>query len=151
MGLLQGDRRRQVPLRVVRTYSEQAAEDIRVLLRRHGITNRELSQACHRSESWVGKRINGQIPIDLDDLEVLARALGVEPGELLPTGWVAPSPDPGTDGDAVWAPRGSNPQPADYKVDGSRDPVTHGSDIAVIRPLLPRRRCAVPYEPRKAA
>lgn len=95
------------------TYAAQVAEDVRVLLRRHGITNRELAEACGQSEWWVGKRINGQVPLDLNDVELIARALGVRPAELLPEEWVAPSPDPGTDGDAVWAPRGSNPQPAD--------------------------------------
>lgn len=140
MGLLQG--RKEVPTRATRTYAGQVAEDLRVLLRRHGITNRELAQACDRTEWWVGKRINGQIPIGLDDLEVFARALGLEPAELLPTEWVAPSPDPGTDGDAGWAPRGSNSQPADYKGAGSPGLLTLRRDVAAVRPLLPRRRGA---------
>lgn len=102
-----------MPSRAQRTYAGQAAENLRVLIRSHGITNRELADACGRSEFWVGKRINGHVPLDLDDLELLARTLGVEPAELLPREWVAPSPDPTNGGDAVWAPRGSNSQPAD--------------------------------------
>ncbi|RBY82707.1 helix-turn-helix transcriptional regulator [Blastococcus sp. TF02A-26] len=109
MGLLQGDRLREVPGRPTRTYAGQVAEDLRVLLRRHGITNRELGRAVGRNDFWVGKRLNGQVPIDLDDLELIARALGIAPAELLPTEWVVPEPD----GDAGWAPSDLNRQPAD--------------------------------------
>jgi len=133
MGLLQG--RAATPRRTSQTYAGQAAEDLRVLIRRHGITNRELAQACDRTEWWVGKRVNGQIPIDLDDLEVFARALGVDPAELLPRGWVGPSPDPGTGGDAAWAPTGSNRQPADYKFHSSGGLLTLRSEPAVTPPL----------------
>lgn len=108
MGLLDG--RLEAPARI--SYAQQAAEDLRSLLRRHGITNRELARACQRNDFWVGKRLNGQVPMSLDDLELFARALGVEPTELLPKGWIHTSPPP-PEGDAGWAPRGSNPQPAD--------------------------------------
>lgn len=111
MGLLQG--RTATPRRTSQTYAGAAAEELRQLLRLHGITNRELGQACGRNDFWVGKRINGQVAMSLDDLELIARALGVEPAELLPRSWVAPSPDPGTPGDSGWAPTGSNRQPAD--------------------------------------
>lgn len=134
MGLLQG--RTEKPRRAAETYSAQAAEDLRQLLRRHSITNRELAQACGRNEFWVGKRINGQVAMDVDDLELFARALGVEPAELLPREWVAPSPDPGTGGDGGWAPRGSNSQPADYKFASWSRPVT-SSDERVV-PFRPR-------------
>lgn len=66
-------------------------------------------------------------------------------------GWLTEEERPRPDGDAGWAPRGSNPQPADYKLASRRDPVTHRSDIAIPRPLLPRRRPTVPAEPRKQA
>lgn len=176
MGLLQADRRSPLT-KTTGTYAGQTAEDLRLLLRRHGITNRELAQACRRSESWVGKRVNGQIPIDLDDLELFARALGVEPAELLPRAW-APAGEAltgeyvrrGHTGTYVRAPGATMPAPrlatgghcpspvdaghappSDYKFHSSRSAVTHRSDIAAVRPLLPRRRCAVPTEPRKAA
>lgn len=123
-----------MPRRSSQTYAGAAAEELRQLLRLHGITNRELAGACGRSEFWVGKRINGHVPIDLDDLEVLSRALGVEPAELLPRSWVAPSPDPGTGGDAAWAPTGSNRQPADYKFHSSRGLLTLRSEPPVTLP-----------------
>lgn len=65
--------------------------------------------------------------------------------------WLTEDDTPPTDGDAGWAPRGSNPEPADYKNHSSRSVVTRRSDVTVPRPLLPRRRPAVPAEPRKAA
>lgn len=46
------------------------------------------------------------------------------------------------DGDAGWAPTGSNRQPADYKVDGSPATVTHSEYVARVIPLTPRRRGA---------
>lgn len=65
--------------------------------------------------------------------------------------WLTQDERPGPDGDAGWAPRGSNPQPADYKGAPSRLPVTRRSD-ATVTPLLPRRQPAlVPAHPRKAA
>jgi transcriptional regulator with XRE-family HTH domain len=138
-----------MPARDYRSYAAQAADELRSLCRAHGITNRELAEACGRNEFWVGKRINGQVPMDLDDLELVARALGVEPGELLPKNWEAPpSPDPGTDGDAGWAPRGSNPQPADYKFASSPRFGTDSDDLADVRPLLPRRRLTIVRPPR---
>lgn len=65
--------------------------------------------------------------------------------------WLTQDERPGPDGDAGWAPRGSNPQPADYKGASSRPVLTLRRDAAVT-PLLPRRhRDVVPSAPRKAA
>jgi len=66
------------------TLSLQVAEEIRVVMLRRGITGARLAQELGVSPAWVSYRLTGAQPIDLNDLERIADAIGIGPGELLP-------------------------------------------------------------------
>lgn len=72
------------------TLSERVADAIRARLayrRRRGTTpssGKELAAIIGLSQSGMSARLTGATPIDLNDLEKIAAALGVEIGELLP-------------------------------------------------------------------
>lgn len=72
------------------TLSEKVADAIRARLasrRRRGLapsSGKELAASTGMSQSGMSARLTGATPIDLNDLEKIARALGVEVSELLP-------------------------------------------------------------------
>lgn len=55
---------------------------------RRRIRGVELAKAIHRSQAYVSRRLNGETAFDLDDLELIAEALGVKVADLLPAGGV---------------------------------------------------------------
>lgn len=59
------------------------ARRVRGLRRAHGLTQRDLGEICGVSQGMVNKWEQRLVPIDLEDLEKLAGALGVEPYQLL--------------------------------------------------------------------
>lgn len=61
------------------------AEEIRALLARRRIAGVALAARIHRSQSYVSRRLTGDIPFDVDDLEAIARVLGVTVADLLPS------------------------------------------------------------------
>jgi len=67
----------------VSTLSEQVAEEIRVLLARRRMSQAELARRLDTSGAWLNYRLTGKQPIDLNDLDRIAAALGVKPAELL--------------------------------------------------------------------
>jgi transcriptional regulator with XRE-family HTH domain len=74
--------------------SGRVAEEIRALLGRRRMTGRELARRLGVSPSWVSYRLTGTQPIDLNDLDAIARVLDVGIVDLLPrdrrqqvTGW----------------------------------------------------------------
>ena len=67
-----------VPLR------ERVAEELRALLARRKVTPTELGRKLGRSQTWVWRRLEGEVAFDLNDLEVIADALGVAVAELFP-------------------------------------------------------------------
>ncbi len=77
--------------------TELVASEIRAWMGREEITRRELARRLHTTHTWVTTRIRGEVPIDLNDLQRIAEALGVPWMELLPkTSPVRPIPP--TDG-----------------------------------------------------
>ena len=66
------------------TLSELVAEEVRALMGRKRMTGRTLAQALSVSPSWISYRLSGKQPIDLNDLALIAGALGVNPLALLP-------------------------------------------------------------------
>lgn len=50
---------------------------------RKKIRQQALARALHKSAPYVSRRMNGDVPFDADDLEVVAGVLGVTPHELL--------------------------------------------------------------------
>lgn len=67
-----------VPLRVT------MAEEIRALLARKRISGVRLATAIGKSQSYVSRRLTGETPFDVDDLEGIARVLGVDITAFLP-------------------------------------------------------------------
>ncbi len=51
---------------------------------RRRVSGRELARKLGVSPSWVSYRLTGAQPIDLDDLQLIAEALGAEPAALIP-------------------------------------------------------------------
>ncbi len=64
--------------------SRRVAEEIRVAMVRRGISGAGLARLLGVSSAWVSYRLTGTQPIDLNDLESIARALEVEIVDLLP-------------------------------------------------------------------
>lgn len=67
-----------------RALSDTVAEEIRASLGRQRISKAELGRRLGVSEVWVGRRLNGQLPIGLDELQKIADAIGVNVLDLLP-------------------------------------------------------------------
>lgn len=66
------------------TLSDRVAEEIRALMARRRVTGRELARRLSVSPAWVSYRLTGHQPIDLNDLDQMARALGVTATSLIP-------------------------------------------------------------------
>jgi transcriptional regulator with XRE-family HTH domain len=57
--------------------------EIKVAMVRAGVTGRELARRLGTSQTWVSTRLNGVTPLDLDDMQRIADALGVTIVELM--------------------------------------------------------------------
>jgi DNA-binding Xre family transcriptional regulator len=60
------------------------AEEIRALLARRRINGVALAVQIGRSQSYVSRRLTGETAFDVDDLERIAKVLGVTVSQLLP-------------------------------------------------------------------
>lgn len=69
--------------------SDRVAEEVRVLLARRRMSQRQLAQQLQVSPAWLNYRLTGVQAIDLNDLQMIADALGVEPHDFLPRGDVS--------------------------------------------------------------
>jgi len=65
--------------------SERVAEEIRAQMARKRITGAALAKTLKVSPAWISYRLSGKQPIDLNDLEAIAEALGVAVAELFPS------------------------------------------------------------------
>jgi transcriptional regulator with XRE-family HTH domain len=63
--------------------NQTTAANIRAALARRRMSGRELSEQLERSPMWVQRRMAGTSPISVNDLELIAGALGLEPADLL--------------------------------------------------------------------
>lgn len=80
--------------------SVRTAAQIRAVMAYYGTTPTEVARRIGKSAQWMSVRMRGQQPIDLNDLDLIAGALGVGPDELLPRGEVTrgyPAMGPMTD------------------------------------------------------
>jgi transcriptional regulator with XRE-family HTH domain len=57
--------------------------EIKVAMVRKGISGRELARRLSTSQTWVSTRLTGITPLNINDLDKIARALGVSAAELL--------------------------------------------------------------------
>lgn len=62
---------------------ERATEEIRVLLARRKMSAAELARRAGQKPAALSRRMTGDIAFDLDELQVIARELGVTVVELL--------------------------------------------------------------------
>lgn len=63
---------------------EQVAEEIRALLARRKLSASELARKMGVSQPYLSRRLTGDVAIDVDDLQTIARLLGVGMSDLLP-------------------------------------------------------------------
>lgn len=72
---------------VISTVAEPAVERVRRnvegLMEKQGVTQVQLAERLHKSQSWVSKRVSGRTPFKLKDLDDLAHAFAVSPESLL--------------------------------------------------------------------
>lgn len=61
---------------------EHVAGVLRAEMARQRLSTRDVAAKVGRSHPWVANRANGQTPCDVDDLEVLAGALGMSPADF---------------------------------------------------------------------
>lgn len=64
--------------------TERAAAEIRAELGRRNMTRLELSKLLGVERMWVYYRLSGETPLKVDDVELIANALGVPLAQLLP-------------------------------------------------------------------
>ena len=67
-----------------KSLTQRVAEEIRVVLARRQMRQSQLARQMGVTEQWLSVRLRGVQPIDLNDLERIADALGVHPFELWP-------------------------------------------------------------------
>jgi transcriptional regulator with XRE-family HTH domain len=63
---------------------EAVAEEVRVLLTRRQIKQNALADQLGWTPWYLGRRLKGQTPFDVRDLEALASVLDVEPADFFP-------------------------------------------------------------------
>lgn len=65
------------------TLADRASIRIRELLYGRGHNQAELARALGKTAVWVSERLSGRVQLTVNDLELIADALGVEPEALL--------------------------------------------------------------------
>lgn len=60
------------------------AEAVRVECARRGISHAELARQIGKQSAYISRRMTSDTAFDLDDLALIAGALGVSPTDLLP-------------------------------------------------------------------
>jgi transcriptional regulator with XRE-family HTH domain len=65
---------------------ETAAEEVRALMARRRISQSRLAQQVGLTQSALSRRLTGDIAFDLDEIERIAIALGVDPRDLIQPG-----------------------------------------------------------------
>lgn len=66
-----------------RSLGQVVAANVRAEAARAGLTNQQLAERAGVSPWLMSRRLRGQVPINVDELETLADALGVRPEVLL--------------------------------------------------------------------
>lgn len=87
---------------------ELIGERVHTIMWRSKIPQKEIGALLGIDQSAVSKKLRGQRAWSADDLVRVARRLNVSVGVLF-------GEEPPPTGGGLWAPRGSNPQPTDYK------------------------------------
>ncbi|NQX36290.1 helix-turn-helix transcriptional regulator [Herbiconiux sp. VKM Ac-2851] len=62
------------------------AGEVRAQLARRGWSATRLAVSIGETQSWMSRRLTGDVPFDVDTLTKIAEALGVHPGSFFPDG-----------------------------------------------------------------
>jgi transcriptional regulator with XRE-family HTH domain len=65
------------------SYRQSTAEAFDQALRDADISRDHFAVRIGKSRMWVHRRVTGQTPITVDDLELIATALAINPADLL--------------------------------------------------------------------
>ncbi|WP_415131755.1 helix-turn-helix domain-containing protein [Microbacterium sp.] len=60
------------------------AGEIRAHAARVGLSGRQLAARMGRSQPWMSRRLTGEVPFDVQDLDDVAAVLGINPRVLFP-------------------------------------------------------------------
>jgi transcriptional regulator with XRE-family HTH domain len=63
--------------------SEATRANLRSLMARRNISRQQLADLTETNVTWVGRRLNGRYTLTLDDVDAFARALEVDPRDLI--------------------------------------------------------------------
>lgn len=72
-----------MPANVTSKITSEVCGEIRAVMARQGLTQEELSERIGVRQSWVSKRLTGNVRLALVDVDRIARALGVPLSQLL--------------------------------------------------------------------
>jgi len=61
----------------------RVAEELRAVLGRRSMSRAELERRIGKAHPYLSRRLSGDIPFDLDDIERIAAVLDIQPFELL--------------------------------------------------------------------
>lgn len=86
----------QFPESDTRELNARVAEEVRVLMARHQVTQWDLAVLLDMTQASVSARLRGKTEWKVRDLQIVADAFGVHPSELL--GGRAENPHPGPGG-----------------------------------------------------
>lgn len=76
--------RASVPF-VAQTLAELTAEAVRIELARRRISGRNMARSLGWSYTTTARRLNGEYPMNIDELAAVAGFFGIPMAELLPT------------------------------------------------------------------
>jgi transcriptional regulator with XRE-family HTH domain len=68
---------------MAQTANEAVAAEIRAEMARQMISGRELARRVQKPETTIARWLRGKTQMSLDDVEMLAKALGVDPVDLI--------------------------------------------------------------------
>lgn len=68
----------------VPTLADHVAAAMRAEMARQQIPAYRLAARLRKSETWVGRRMNGDVQITIADLDLITAELGVHPASFLP-------------------------------------------------------------------
>lgn len=67
-------------------FSVQVAAEVRAMMGRRGLRQAHLARRLGKNDVWLSVRLNGRQAIDVNDLQLIAAALGCSILDLLPDG-----------------------------------------------------------------
>lgn len=133
------------PVGTAKTLTQLVARQIRIAMLDAETRQSQLARKIGKSEQWLSVRLRGQQPIDLNDLALIAKGLGVNIHDLLPDAETARSAS--LEPTVRYAqlidrpPRPSSGRPTDNRPSGKpRTDITPGINRTSRLPRPPQRK-----------